>query len=208
MYVGDVPIQMLIGCEKNIIDDRTWRAMKAQGVKIDQKVEKHGIKFYGYGNAGLENLVTFEAKINTSEGRELMETFYVINDGMQPLLGKRTSEKLGILKIDLPPHDGIVPLNNLEYTKIDPFPKNVLLNAAKCRIKMRQVKFLGHVRNGEGIRPSEDKIIAIKKFRTPETKEEIRSFLGIVTFVARFIPDLATKTNSLRQLIKKDVKFE
>lgn len=406
LYVGDVPIQMLIdsGCEKNIIDDRTWRAMKAQGVKIDRKVEKHGIKFYGYGNAGLENLVTFEARINTSEGRELMETFYVINDGMQPLLGKRTSEKLGILKIDLPPHDGIVPVNNLECTKIDPFPKikgivihipvrddvkpvkqplrrvpnplirqfesklgellktgiiervdkptawisalvpviknegdlrlcvdlrclnqaikrehyplpvfdtifptltkakfftvldirqayhqleldeeskdlttfmtqygrfrytrlpfgincapeifqrtmegilshcantivfiddiliyavtelkhdeyvqevlktlkrqNVLLNAAKCRIKMRQVKFLGHVLNGEGIRPSEDKIIAIKKFRTPETKEEIRSFLGIVTFVARFIPDLATKTNSLRQLIKKDVKFE
>lgn len=67
---------------------------------------------------------------------------------------------------------------------------------------------MGHVLSSNGIRPTEDKITAIKHFRTPNSKEEVRSFLGIVTFVAKLIPDLATKTNFLRQIIKKDVKFE
>lgn len=78
---------------------------------------------------------------------------------------------------------------------------NVLLNAHKCKIKTKEVTFLGHVLNEEGIRPTEDKIQAIKQIRTPQTKEEIRSFLGMVTFVAKFIPDLATKTDSLRQVV-------
>lgn len=44
-------------------------------------------------------------------------------------------------------------------------------------------------------------------FRDPKNKEELRSFLGLVTYVGKFIPDLANHTDPLRSLLKTDVKF-
>lgn len=55
---------------------------------------------------------------------------------------------------------------------------NVLLNTQKCKIKVTKVTFLGHILSQDGIQPKEDKIDAIRRFRAPITKEEIRSFLG------------------------------
>lgn len=52
------------------------------------------------------------------------------------------------------------------------------------------------------------KVQAIKMFRPPNTVEEVRSFLGLVTYVSKFIPNLATVTEPLRKLTKKDTAFE
>lgn len=83
----------------------------------------------------------------------------------------------------------------------------VLLNSHKCKYKVTEVKFLGYKLSGEGIEPSDEKISAIQRFRTPSTREEVRSFLGLVTYVGRFIPDLATINEPLRRLTKSEVKF-
>lgn len=56
--------------------------------------------------------------------------------------------------------------------------------------------------------PNEGKVIAIKQFRCPKTSEEMRSFLGLVTYVGKFIPDLATITEPLRFLTRKGVIFK
>lgn len=45
-------------------------------------------------------------------------------------------------------------------------------------------------------------------FRSPNTVEEVRSFLGLVTYVGKFITNLATVNEPLRKLTKKDVAFE
>lgn len=86
--------------------------------------------------------------------------------------------------------------------------RKVMLNSEKCKLKQREVTFLGHKLSGKGIEPLESKVLAIKQFRPPKTKEETRSFLGLSCYVGRFIPDLATLTDPLRQLIRKDVDFE
>lgn len=83
----------------------------------------------------------------------------------------------------------------------------VLLNGQKCRVKVKEVQFLGHVMNESGIRPSDEKIEAIRKFRAPKSKEELRSLLGLVTYVGKFIPNLAAIAEPLRKLLKKDEKF-
>lgn len=44
--------------------------------------------------------------------------------------------------------------------------------------------------------------------RSPETREEIRSFLGLVGYMGRFVPDLATKTYRLRCLMTQNEKFQ
>lgn len=45
------------------------------------------------------------------------------------------------------------------------------------------------------------------ELRAPTIKEEVRSFLGLVTNQGKFIPELRTKTEPLRALITKDLKF-
>lgn len=84
---------------------------------------------------------------------------------------------------------------------------NVLLNKSKCTERTQELQFLGHRLSSNGIDADQDKVQTIQNFRAPATKEELRSFLGLVTYLGRFIPDLGTTTEPLRQLIKKDVKF-
>lgn len=85
---------------------------------------------------------------------------------------------------------------------------DITLNNNKCRYGETQVQFLGHVLSAQTIRPVKDKLESIKLFRNPENADEIRSFLGLVNYIGRFIPNLATLSEPLRQLTKKSVKFE
>lgn len=83
----------------------------------------------------------------------------------------------------------------------------VTLNYDKCIYGVSKLLFLGHELSAMGIKPASDKVVAIKRFREPETPEEVRSFLGLVNYVGKFIPDLATISDPLRQLTKKEAKF-
>lgn len=47
-----------------------------------------------------------------------------------------------------------------------------------------------------------EKIDAVLNFRVPRSVEEIRSFLGLVNYVSRFIEDVATKTFHLSEIVK------
>lgn len=84
---------------------------------------------------------------------------------------------------------------------------NVLLNKQKCEFNRTEMEFLGNLLTKEGMKPSEAKIKALKEFRQPETIEEIRSFLGLITFVSHFIENLSAKTEPLRAMIRKEVKI-
>lgn len=79
---------------------------------------------------------------------------------------------------------------------------NVLLNEAKCIYKTNKIEFLGHELTAEGIKPLAKYIQAIRSARRPSTVEEIQSFLGLVNYVGKWIPKLASLTEPLRQLIR------
>ena len=82
--------------------------------------------------------------------------------------------------------------------------RGVKLNPEKCQISMRELVFFGHVFSGEGIKPDPQKITAIVNTQTPQSVSEIRSFLGMTQYVARFIPNYSQMTEPLRLLTKKD----
>lgn len=84
----------------------------------------------------------------------------------------------------------------------------VVRNDDKCIYGVPELDFLGHHLSANGITPTFDKVAAVKQFRAPKTAEEVRSFLGLVNYVSRFLPDLATVTEPLRQLTRKEVRFE
>lgn len=77
----------------------------------------------------------------------------------------------------------------------------------KCKLRAPSVEFMGHTLSKEGISISNDKIKAIQEAPEPRTAAEVRSFLGLVNFVARYVPNLATLSEPLRRMTKKDAGF-
>ena len=58
-----------------------------------------------------------------------------------------------------------------------------------------------------GIGPTKEKVRAVKEAVRPSSVSEVRSFLGLVGFSSRFIPDFATKAEPLRVLCRQGEKF-
>lgn len=83
----------------------------------------------------------------------------------------------------------------------------VLLNLDKCLFNVGKLDFLGHELSPEGIKPMKNRVLAIQQFREPANAAELRSFLGLVTYVGRFIPHLATKTDPLCFLLRAGNNF-
>ncbi|GFX38207.1 transposon Tf2-9 polyprotein [Trichonephila clavipes] len=81
---------------------------------------------------------------------------------------------------------------------------NLKLNVLKTQLSQTSVNYLGHVLSDEGIKSDPKKIRAIEEFATPNFKEDLQRFLGIVTYLAKFTPHLSNVTHNLRQLHKKD----
>lgn len=84
----------------------------------------------------------------------------------------------------------------------------ITINEQKCEIGRKEVTFMGHRLSSEGISPSEEKVDAIRRCRNPETVEELRSFLGLINYLGKFIPNLSTITAPLRELLHKDTRFK
>ncbi|GJS23296.1 putative reverse transcriptase domain-containing protein [Tanacetum coccineum] len=57
--------------------------------------------------------------------------------------------------------------------------KKLYAKFSKCEFWLREVQFLGHVINGDGIHVDPSKIEAIKNWKAPRTPSEVRSFLGL-----------------------------
>ena len=79
------------------------------------------------------------------------------------------------------------------------------LKPAKIHFGPKEVQYLGHVLSADGIRMGEDRIKAIVDLKTPTTIKELRSVLGTVNFVRKFIPNLATIIEPLVTLTRKSV---
>lgn len=79
---------------------------------------------------------------------------------------------------------------------------NATLNVDKCRYRSKDIEVLGFHVNEKGIRPAESKVRTIREFREPKSVSEVRSFLGLVQFVGQFIPNLASRTEPLRKMIR------
>lgn len=79
----------------------------------------------------------------------------------------------------------------------------ITLNMDKCELTRHTVKFLGHVLSADGVKPDPEKTSAVQEMDPPKNVSELRSFLGMVNQLGRFIPHLAEKHKVLRDLLSK-----
>jgi len=61
------------------------------------------------------------------------------------------------------------------------------LNPAKCSFGVKTGKLLGFIVSGRGIEVDSDKAKAIQEMSAPKKEKEVRSFLGHLNYIARFI---------------------
>ena len=85
--------------------------------------------------------------------------------------------------------------------------KNLTLNPQKCQFRMDKVVFMGLLVSKYGISPTEEKVRAVLESSRPATPTEVRSFLGMVGFSARFITNFATIAEPLQAISRQGVPF-
>jgi len=84
------------------------------------------------------------------------------------------------------------------------------LEQSGLRANQEKYSFLrlcGHIMSSEGLRQSPKKVKAITDMPVPKDIAQIRSFLEMVQYYARFLPDLSTRPGPLHRLLVNSNAF-
>ena len=77
----------------------------------------------------------------------------------------------------------------------------------KCSFSTDKLLYLGHEISADGVRMERDKMASIEDFPVPRNVRNLRSFLGLINYYRKFIPDFSKVALALTQLTRKDVEF-
>ena len=93
-------------------------------------------------------------------------------------------------------------LRRLSVNKM--FPK-----FSKCRFAVKEIEYLGHTVGEHGVRPSEEKIEAIKVWPSTLANEtQVRQFLGTVNYCRQYMgPEFAALARPLNDLLRNGKEF-
>ena len=78
----------------------------------------------------------------------------------------------------------------------------LVLNGEKCQLGMAELDYLGHHVSASGITPIKDKVAAINNFPRPDTVKQLQTFLGMLNFYRRFLPQAAAVLKPLTAVLQ------
>ena len=81
-------------------------------------------------------------------------------------------------------------------------------NSKKCKIAVPEVTYVGHKLSREGLQPTDERIKAITEMKRPENKAELETVMGMIAYVAKFIPNLSDLNAPLRHLKRQDSEWK
>ena len=73
----------------------------------------------------------------------------------------------------------------------------------KCEFFKQEAEWIGHKIDQNGIRTLQDKLEAITKIEKPKNEKELKSFLGAIQYLAKYIENLSAQTEFLKKLLNK-----
>ena len=85
---------------------------------------------------------------------------------------------------------------------------NLILNKDKCVIKTQELQYLGHIISPHGVKADPAKVAAVVDIPVPESKEDVRRFIGLITYLSKYFPNLSSIAAPLRDLMKKVMGLE
>ena len=118
------------------------------------------------------------------------------------------SKKIGGVRIC---GDYKVTLNQVLDVDQHPLPKPsdlfATLAGGKVLSKLDQVEYLGHIIDKDGLYPVPEKVRAITDAPAPSNVSELRSYLGMLQYYARFLPNLSSELSPLHDLLKDKTRW-
>ena len=82
------------------------------------------------------------------------------------------------------------------------------LKLSKCKFMQPTVEYLGYRIDAQGLHAIEKKVEAIRNAPAPENQHQLRSFLGMINYYAKFISNYSTITHPLNELLKDGVEWK
>ena len=78
---------------------------------------------------------------------------------------------------------------------------------SKCKFMQPSVTYLGHRIDQHGLHPLKEKIQAVKDAPSPKNVTELKSYLGLLTYYSKFLPNMADVLAPLYKLLRKEVRW-
>ena len=85
--------------------------------------------------------------------------------------------------------------------------EGLVLNSKKLELKHPRVSFFGAEYSADGMHPCLKKVQGITEMTPPIDKQQLASFIGMVTYMEIFMPHLSHHTEPLRAMLKQDAVF-
>ena len=78
----------------------------------------------------------------------------------------------------------------------------IYLKAEKVELYAEKIDCLGHLIDDKGLHADADKMACIRDWRVPRNYHDIQRFLGLVQYLAHFLPDISAYTSPLSAMVK------
>ena len=98
-------------------------------------------------------------------------------------------------------------LRNLEAVLSRLEAAGIRLKREKCEFMLPQVEYLGHRISASGLQPTLEKVRAITAAPTPADVSQLKSYLGLLNYYSKFLPNLATELAPLYELLQKHKRW-
>ena len=95
-------------------------------------------------------------------------------------------------------------LHNLEEVLTRLEKANLRLKRNKCAFLLPSVEYLGHRISAQGLQPTQEKIQAIRNAPPPQNVSQLKSFLGLLNYYCKFLPNLSSTLAPLYMLLQKN----
>ena len=76
------------------------------------------------------------------------------------------------------------------------------LKRSKCEFMLPAVEYLGHKISDKGLQPTEGKIRAIIEALAPQNVSQLKAFLGMLNYYAKFLPNISSRLALLYKLLQ------
>ena len=84
---------------------------------------------------------------------------------------------------------------------------NITLNRKKMMLGRSKVKFAGYLVGKNGIEVDPDKIEAVNRFPTPSTRQDMKSFMGLINQFRQFNHAVTKNSYKLKPLLSTKAQF-
>ncbi|KAG2991609.1 hypothetical protein PC121_g23089 [Phytophthora cactorum] len=81
-------------------------------------------------------------------------------------------------------------------------------NLKKCIFGASEIPILGYLVGKNGVRPDPEKVRVINEWPTLSNVKELRQFLGLATYLCKYVENYAGKIRPLSQLLKKEAEWK